>query len=100
MGPIGTHGHFMGPTGQLPRATSIENKGSTYTAWPIYGSNRGQVMGIVTKDRVFAGGIVGATLVVAQGRHKACPYKGRLGSGAIRGVDGDVVVSEVAGPNP
>ena len=38
----------MGPTGQLPRATSIENKGSTYTAWPIYGSNRGQVMGIVT----------------------------------------------------
>ena len=28
---------------------------------------------------VFAAGVVGATLVVAQGRHKACPYRANPG---------------------
>ena len=40
--------NYMGPTGQLLRAASTENKGPNYTARPIYGSNRGQFMGLVT----------------------------------------------------
>jgi hypothetical protein len=49
MGPIYTLGQFMVPTGQLSPNSAIENKGSTYTPRPAYGSNRGQVMGIVTE---------------------------------------------------
>ena len=54
----------MLPSGQLLPDRAIENKGSSYAPRPTYGSNRGQVVGIVTFFFFF---LVVVVVVVAVG---------------------------------
>jgi hypothetical protein len=48
VGTICTRGHFMGPAEQQLPDSLIGNKEPSYPARRTYGSNHGQVMGIVT----------------------------------------------------